>query len=712
MFFFIIINIFSIILYLIGMAKLKEKNSVMPKSILSSLLLIFVFVTGMVVYLYNYNVPAKQDFFRTLIVLLSFFGLIFSYARFSLALDFSKNADGWIYSATLLAQSFTQILTLDGSTLLQQIRTNNADEDNYKKRVDKVIIPIIYISFTIFVLGVWEPYLANIDEWHFGASDILFSSVIAFLLGILPAFLIPFVIRGKNLHYFATSMFAICILMYLQNNFMNGKLFLRGDYVISTWPRIIVNCFVWIGILAVSVIIVNKNNAKQVLKIQKIVLIIILLMQLPIIPYLSLSMAHNDNSAKLDLDGSGQFSVGKDKNIIVFIMDTFYSGYFDSFLENNPEYYEKLSDFIYFDNMNSEEDNTALSMPYLLTAHDNDFTISLPTSNYNSWNSEEASYFYDTLHRDGFVVELYTDNALYSGGASNMLGKVDNIITLEGEEKASTLSAKIYTYCGMLKVSLFRVTPFIVKNYFCVLDSNEINKYIYDDDMFSGSDDWLEITMSSKERGIMHYNDDFYEKLTEGISVNDVDNKLIFYHLFGMHKPFSLAKNESSQASYDDQAVEGCMYILLDYINQLKELDLYDDSVIILTADHGTQTLNTNQPILLIKQKNYHSDKMTINGAPGSIQADLLPTILFCNDDSISSCYSGYSLLSMDENAQRERIIRICDTNPFFLDAKKCNGAGTSIINCYKEYHYTGRLDDIDFDDLECNIYPITSYWW
>jgi arylsulfatase A-like enzyme len=86
---------------------------------------------------------------------------------------------------------------------------------------------------------------------------------------------------------------------------------------------------------------------------------------------------------------------------------------------------------------------------------------------------------------------------------------------------------------------------------------------------------------------------------------------LRFIHLNGAHAPYTLDENGNSVSSQDGTAIDqyvGCMRLVFYYIQMLQDIGMYDNSTIIITADHGenyvTEELEQNtNPILFIKPK-------------------------------------------------------------------------------------------------------------
>ncbi len=595
-------------------------------------------------------------------------------------------------------------------------RENNSDKRTYFQRLKVIIIPAVTFTFMYFIYGVFETYFANMSEWKFIFMDILPPSLMILAILILLSCGAAYFIKGKNLDFIAMILTALCVISYIQNAFLNVSTFINGAQENASNTVTIINLLLWLGIIVLIPYIIYcccNKSMKNILRICSAATGLLLIMQGSALSYMminGLSEKQSREKTGYTLSGAEQYEVSSNENVIVFIMDTYYSGFFDEWLENHPEYYDTLSDFIYFDDVNSEALHTAFSMPSLLTAHEQDYTISLVESDKNCWESDEADFFYSSMHDDGYAVRLYTDSDKYSGGAENMLGKIDNVC----EYTAVYTSKKIHTYFSLARLSAYKFLPLSLKNVFYVSDSYLVNQYTTSDSATANIDlsDWEQSPQSSKSRGIDYYNFDYYSSLTKGLSTTD--KKLcIFQHIHGMHTPYISVHSNSLEPRADidmNAAQEGCMEILTNYISQLKEIGVYDNSTIILTADHGMPSIDIASPIMLVKPQGRTNDHLVINSAPGNLQTDLLPTIL----DSIGLEHEPleYSLMKIDENMQRERTLRIFGYSSDFPAAPKCEGVGSAEYNSYDEYKYTGRYSETDFSGIEPTKYPITDYWW
>ena len=115
-------------------------------------------------------------------------------------------------------------------------------------------------------------------------------------------------------------------------------------------------------------------------------------------------------------------------------------------------------------------------------------------------------------------------------------------------------------------------------------------------------------------------------------------------HLDGVHKPYSLDENGNfvgkKKSDRISQAI-GSLRIVEYYLDLMKELGVYDDATIIITADHGTfnhgladeyieYVEETSSPFMLAKPPQSHeeaSEPIKTSDAPVR-HGDLLPTIM------------------------------------------------------------------------------------
>ncbi len=320
-------------------------------------------------------------------------------------------------------------------------------------------------------------------------------------------------------------------------------------------------------------------------------------------------------------------------------MDTFQTDIFQELINEHPEYKKDFAGFTYFRNSLGGFPSTFLSIPLMLTG--NYYDNSQPERQYlkEAFNSTSLPH---VLKQEGYRVDLFTDiRTVYAKKeiASNVI------------EKKIGFNDLIYLY----RVSLFRCVPHYAKKYFYVVKGIDGAYEPYQTDL------------------------EFAEKI-----VSAEQPMFKFYHLWGTHPPFHFdeslkAKNiEFTRAGYKSQA-KGALEIAKRLLNTLKRENIYDNSMILILADHGSgasgsfglnfaasgydpekldeavstsvDTVASGLPLILIKPFGAQGD-LKISDAPVSI-ADVPKTVF--SELSIDVACPGRSMFSVDESESRVR---------------------------------------------------------
>ena len=113
-----------------------------------------------------------------------------------------------------------------------------------------------------------------------------------------------------------------------------------------------------------------------------------------------------------------------------------------------------------------------------------------------------------------------------------------------------------------------------------------------------------------------------------GITTESSNPKFKFIHLDGAHVPFIYDKDMNIIDEHDgtyDQSVQAVMLGAMDYVEQLRRSGAYDNTALIIMADHGyngslgesgEEAWMRQCPLLMIKGINESHDTMQISQAP------------------------------------------------------------------------------------------------
>lgn len=562
---------------------------------------------------------------------------------FSCAALFVRKMNNQIYCVAYLAACAVTLLAF----VLKKTDSNAyADKHALKDKAVRAFILSAFYLVTVVIYTPNELYLNNAEEfpisyWYF-FGKLLLAGVITAALLMLGMMLY---LKKEQFTVYTAFIGSLLIAGYIQGMFLNGKMqILDGTQERMVFGfKEIFNCALWIVfIAAVNLCCLKKRTAQ---KIVNMVAIWIILIQLVSLTVIIISSGDTTVKSELALTTDGMLEVNEKNNIIVFILDKFDGSMCDELLEEEPEFFEPLNDFIYYENATSEFYPTGNSVPFLLTG-----------TEYRD-ESEEA---YRSYAFQGDILLTYLDNAEYDIGIYTdkrfVPERLKDIIAnyKDGIQRTCSMGD---LFALMTQCSRYKMAPFIIKDY-----------YMYDTS---------DIALLAVSDRITNIEDDlpFYHRLIKtGLSVSDNDKEgaFRFIHMHGAHSPYNMT-DEFQHIDYDPRRDEhwgdnisqtkGAVKIVYEYLRQLKELDKYDESMIIITADHGAAyTVETEDgaivrqqcPILFVKYPGQTQDDMTVSSAPVS-HADMVRSI----EKEIGVNVSGKGLEDVGENEERTRISRI-----------------------------------------------------
>ena len=256
---------------------------------------------------------------------------------------------------------------------------------------------------------------------------------------------------------------------------------------------------------------------------------------------------------------------------------------------------------------------------------------------------------------------------MITGDTQNLYGKFDNV------QPAKTKVDQSRLLDLLRKISVYRYFPYVLKPYF------EVLTYEFDD-----------VVSLVDVSDPIHDNAGFYSQMME--QSLSVDNKMkkafVIQHLFGIHAPCTTGSHgEFVEEATLMETMQGLFFMIEEYIDQMKALDLYDDATIIIMADHGSWEGGDTQPIFMIKMPNQTHDVMPVNAAPVSLD-DFQATIMSVigREDEVF----GTSIFDWQEGDTRERTVYMrknIDSMP------KVSG---SYFNAYYGYSYTTDKNELN----------------
>jgi hypothetical protein len=269
------------------------------------------------------------------------------------------------------------------------------------------------------------------------------------------------------------------------------------------------------------------------------------------------------------------FELSAHKNVTVFVMDRLDVRYMREQLRESPQLREQLDGFTFYENNISTHTNTFPAMTYMLTGQAYDYDEKWTDYWDRAWAERN---FIDILRENGYRSMLLLDKPTTYGNIDQIVYRTDNAVKLYDSEVETNYARILMT---TLDISMSKVVPYYLKNVFIsTYDSGFSNNFFrIDDDKVR--DLSLAYPAVTNETDLI-----FLEKLSEiGLSASDEFKTFSFVHLNCAHSR-SANRLSATQDAFD---------AVIEYIHQMKELGIYDDSTFIIVADHGRPPIEIEQ---------------------------------------------------------------------------------------------------------------------
>ncbi len=532
------------------------------------------------------------------------------------------------------------------------------------------------LSLTLLFFGPSYLYYTNILEIPYLYTDLVWVFIIHSLVaGAILSILLLF-LKGSVHQRAVALVFALGLLFWIQGHILvwdygilDGREIIWNDYLLNG----IIDSAIWIAVLGVALF--KAPSFYKHIALASVLLLVVQggglaaeIYQAPDEPeWKSYTIGYDDET---------MFEFSKEQNVIILVLDAFQSDVFQEIIDEDDEYREMFDGFTYYRNAVGGFPYTYASNTLILTGEYYDNSIPIQDFIKSSFihNSipkvlEENGYQVDLLPlHEGYI---YRGNEINSNKGAQQRGKVDRVV----DEQKGALE--------LHRLTMFRYVPHFLKSglYFTPFVG------------FDESDD-------------IHQDVAFHNTLLSSMAVSTEGKKFKYYHLFGVHLPYTLNaqlqnKDLPQNRSGAKEQAKASLKIAGELIEQLKSHAVYDNSLIFIVGDHGTsgggiglnmellkdkeklelplvheRVVTSGIPLMLVKSFNSTGD-LIISDAPVTL-GDIPQTIT--SELELSSKFPGVSVLSLNESDERKR----------------------------KYYHYARSEEYHDTDGRY--LYPMTEY--
>ena len=326
----------------------------------------------------------------------------------------------------------------------------------------KRILPVgVFLVFTVFFYGPLSLYLPNAQEFWFDLKSLLsiinLVSIVIFICICLVGIMLPNKLNG----FYTMLLFGIALAAYIQGNFINlnyGVLDGTGIDWAKYKTYAVVNSLIWIICILLPFIVafILKKMKKDSGTIYLIILYASLFFTAIQIPALiSQRISYTPGyKGNLSVTTDEMFSVAKNDNTFVIIVDTYDEMYFAQYMISHPEYEEQFQGFTHFENTLTAAARTIVALPAMFTGQP--FLKDTTYSQYlkNTWSKENV---FRSYHDAGYDTRVFTTSDYFS---DDTIDYIDNFTSDSSLDNPKILLQKVYKLTG------FKFVPHVLKKKF------------------------------------------------------------------------------------------------------------------------------------------------------------------------------------------------------------------------------------------------------
>ncbi|MEE1255071.1 MAG: hypothetical protein UHN47_00950 [Lachnospiraceae bacterium] len=520
--------------------------------------------------------------------------------------------------------------------------TNNSSKSEIKVAVAVLSLFIV----TVFIYPGMETYLTNVDEFSFSLKQIWYWYILFILLVSVGVSIIYFLFMGKLKEIFLFMLWSFSICAYVQGMFLNGKLFLM-DGKEAEWSVgfKLGNFMIWVlllGVLYFAYRLISAKRKELLVYSSAVLCIMQLVAGISLIPS-CLSQESKGLSTNDYLSTEGLYEVAKEENIIMFVLDTYDVDYVNEILTQKPDFLEPLNGFTYFPDTVSQFSRTFPSVPYMLTEELHFYEK--PLNEYVDEAFEKCS-FWEQMKEQGYQLYFFEED-------ENYIGESIRVIAGNYAKEGHVIKERIsFKGCAeaIVRINNYRILPYALKEY-----------YMYTSGIIS------DLVVKEREWDMPAFvaNDiEVFEQFKKNkLQISDESKALRFIHLNGAHAPYTMAedgtKAEEGTISPISQYI-GSMNLVYNYLEMLQQLGVYENSTIVITADHGENYVTTHleqntNPILFIKPAGADLEKELIVSDVYASQNDIIPTLSGMYEIEYAKDWGINLFLAQDADKSRVR---------------------------------------------------------
>lgn len=463
----------------------------------------------------------------------------------------------------------------------------------------------LLIACTV-ILSALDLYCHNAGEFTFRLTTILpwlfFVWISLLLATVVPQLL---VLRWKHFSMVNASYMAFGAAIWVQCMWLSDIFpdisFFDPEMRETFYFLAFCNVALFLGLLALA-IWKNQWVSRYAWKLSSI----IMLAQLLPVGYKALTYTEPEyNYFEYTINEDRKFTFASRENVIVLVLDSMSESLFKKMLHNYPELNESLRDFTCFDRMESPVPRTMYAVPAMLSGVTYDGKPDVDGA------EEHYRYLLRAMHSPGSLPVNFKKSGYRCEAYPYILQTISyspELLDNVEPRREHKQSVDYFADTLVLKIMPFFIRPLVFDSYLSLTDR------------FITPHNGLIVNAEQTHDAV------FFRRLKNEFRLGDFEKGFKYLHLQASHKPVETDENvEFNQNTDIVRQLRGAFRIVETMLEKMKNEQIYEDAVIVITGDHSDQY--TPEVVTLIKRPGDHGVGLRMNAVPCQV-ADIAGTVL------------------------------------------------------------------------------------
>lgn len=468
-------------------------------------------------------------------------------------------------------------------------------------KVVRSLCPALLVTLNLLCFGPFLVFSSNTNEFLVSFAAMARFFILPAILLFLSLLLVPLLLGNRSFRFYIVLLFSFGFLLWVQGNFLTWNYGpLNGQFI--DWQRFhwraVIDVSVWV--LTIGLFVGYRTRLFPHITVLSITLIVIQLISAVHVGYRQDLFSRESDPAGFAAVPDGIFHFSSKRNVIHVILDGFQSDIFQEIIDRDAQWRSRLSGFTFFPQATASYSNTFLSLPALWSGEL--FTNQGPVHDYMS-RALEGMNIPNALYARGYRLDIAT--------GTWWVKKTDKFANYYQIPTPYTGSQKRYAKTSavfVLDLALFRCSP------------QPLKEWIY-----NGQSWFLTSRLFKESRARYEHlaGNAFLRDLTENAAVDGETAIYKFIHVITPHPPLVVERDcgfsgkvlPLTRENFTNQAVctLNSVGALLD---KLKRIGVYDSSLIMIHADHGTDLLFRRKDTPELIRVRSGTEDVLIKGAP------------------------------------------------------------------------------------------------